>query len=139
MLQTFDVPAGESSCVRRARSNSPLQALVSLNEPMFVDCARELAKRSIEEGGTTDEARIAYAFRRVLTRAPNAQETDDLLSLLRKERQRFADGFLNPNEITTGSKDVPANLPAGVTPTQWAAFTVVSRTILNLDEAISKE
>src|SRR5207253_1823372 len=50
MLQTFDVPNGESSCVRRSRSNSPLQALVSLNEPMFVECAQALAKATLESG-----------------------------------------------------------------------------------------
>jgi hypothetical protein len=139
MLQTFDVPAGESSCVRRARSNSPLQALVSLNEPMFVECARELAKRTLEEGGATDTSRVDYAFRRVLSRAPVFEESKELLSLLKKERQRFADGFLNPNEITSGSKDLPKDLPHGITPTQWAAYTVVARAILNLDEAITKE
>jgi hypothetical protein len=139
MLQTFDVPAGESSCVRRARSNSPLQALVSLNEPMFVDCARALARHTLEEGGASDADRITYAFRQVLARSPAEPEKAELLSLLTKERQRFADGFLNPNEITTGEKEVPKDLPRGASPTQWAAYTVVARAILNLDEAITKE
>ena len=70
VLQTFDVPNGESSCVRRSRSNSPLQALVSLNEPMFVECARRWRARRWTEGGKTDDERITYAFRRVLSRPP---------------------------------------------------------------------
>ena len=139
MLQTFDVPSGESSCVRRAKSNSPLQALVTLNEPMFVECARELAKRTLLEGGDTDEQRLTYAFRRVLARAPGEAERSELLSLLDKERKRVADGFVNPNQITAGQADVPADLPSGITPTQWAAFTVVSRVLLNLDETITRE
>ena len=53
MLQTFDVPNGDASCVRRSRSNSPLQALVSLNEPMFVEAAQALARKTLQEGGDT--------------------------------------------------------------------------------------
>jgi hypothetical protein len=138
-LQTFDVPNADQSCVRRQRSNSPLQALVSLNEPMFVECARALAKRAIEQGGKSDADRITFAFRRALSRKPSQAEMNELTSLLDKERTRFAEGFLNPNELTTGDTKPPADLPKDVTPTQWAAYTVVSRVILNLDETITKE
>ena len=139
MLQTFDVPSGESSCVRRARSNSPLQALVTLNEPMFVECAQALAKKTIENGGAADSSRITYAFRTVLARAPTDAESRELLRLLNTERERFAEGFLNPREVATGKPEVARDLPPGVTPTQWAAYTVVSRVLLNLDETITKE
>ncbi|HSZ57642.1 MAG TPA: PSD1 and planctomycete cytochrome C domain-containing protein [Tepidisphaeraceae bacterium] len=139
MLQTFDVPSGESSCVRRARSNSPLQALVTLNEPMFVECAQALAKKTIENGGATDPDRIAYAFRTVLARPPTDAESKELLRLFNTERERFAEGFLNPSEVATGNPQVPRDLPPSITPTQWAAYTVVSRVLLNLDEAITKE
>jgi hypothetical protein len=139
MLETFDVPRGESSCVRRARSNSPLQALVTLNEPMFVECARSLAKQTLAEGGDSDAARIDYAFRRVLTRPPQEAEARELQTVLEKAHRRFADGFLNPNELTTGEKDAPKDLPVNVTPTQWAAYTAMSRVLLNLDETITRE
>jgi hypothetical protein len=139
VLQTFDVPNADQSCVRRLRSNSPLQALASLNEPMFVECARSLARKALEEGGNSDQQRITYAFRRALARSPKPLEMKELLSLLDKERQRFAEGWLNPNELTTGNAQPPADLPLGVTPTQWAAYTVVSRVLLNLDETITKE
>ena len=127
------------SCVRRQRSNSPLQALVSLNEPIFVECAQNLARLTLAEGGTTDDARLTYAFRRVLSRSPDVDEKRELIALLDKQKQRLADGWLNPNEVATGKPELAKNLPKGASPTQLAAYTVVSRVLLNLDETITKE
>jgi hypothetical protein len=138
-LQTFDVPNADQSCVRRLRSNSALQALVSLNEPLFVECAQSLARKTLEDGGKTDPDRIVYAFRRALSRPPSDDEKRELLSLLDKERRRIADGWVNANEISSSTNDVPRNLPSGASPTQLAAYTVVSRVLLNLDETITKE
>ena len=138
-LQTFDVPNADFSCVKRQRSNSPLQALVSLNEPIFVECAQSLARKACADGGKTDAERVTYAFRRVLTRAPDELEKKELLALLEKEKQRIADGWLNASEVSTGKAELPKDLPAGVSPTQLAAYTVVSRVLLNLDETITKE
>jgi hypothetical protein len=135
VLQTFDVPNADFSCVRRQRSNSPLQALVSLNEPLFVDCARALARKTIEEGGPTDADRLTYAFRRTLARRPTAEESQELLALLQKQQRRLAEGALNAQEIATGKKE-PA---AGANANQLAAYTVVCRVLLNLDETITKE
>ena len=115
------------------------RSLVSLNEPIFVECARALARKTLEEGGKTDVERITYAFRRAVARPPTAGEKQALLSLLRTQRQRIADGWLNPNEVATGKSEVPAQLSAGTSPTQWAAYTVVARVLLNLDETITKE
>lgn len=139
VLQVFDAPNGDFSCVRRMRSNTPLQALVSLNETVFVECAQALARRTLEEGGQTDAARITYAFRRTLARAPTAQETAELLALLSKQRDRIAEGWVNANEIASGKDEPSSNLPKGSTPTQVAAYTVLSRVLLNLDETITKE
>jgi len=139
VLQTFDVPNADMSCVRRLRSNSPLQALTSLNESIFVECAQSLARKVLEEGGKTDPQRVIYAFRRVLARQPTDDEKRELLSLLRKETQRIAEGWLNPNDIATGKNEAPSSLPTGATPTQLAAYTLVSRVLLNLDETITKE
>ena len=138
-LQTFDVPNADQSCVRRLRSNSPLQALVSLNEPIFVECAQALARKTLAEGGATDADRVSYAFRRALSRPPGAGEQQALLALLEKQRQRLATGTLNANEIATGASEAPKDLPAGATPAQLAAYTIVSRVLLNLDETITKE
>ena len=127
MLQTFDSPTGDSSCVRRARSNTPLQALTTLNEPLFIESARALARKTLSDGGSTDAQRLNYAMRRVLARAPSAEESAELLQLLVKEQQRFADGKHDPK------------LFAGVDSAQTAAWTAVSRVLLNLDETITKE
>jgi Protein of unknown function (DUF1553)/Protein of unknown function (DUF1549) len=139
MLQTFDVPNADSSCVRRQRSNSPLQALVALNEPLFVECAQALARRTLAAGGSSDADRVAYAFRRVLSRQPAEEETKELLALLAKERRHFAEGWANPSQVATGQNETTAAPPPGTTPTQWAAYTVVARVLLNLDETITKE
>jgi hypothetical protein len=139
MLQTFDAPNGDFSCVRRLRSNTPLQALVSLNEPVFVECAQALARQTLAEGGKTDADRIAYAFRRALSRPPLPAEKQELLSLLGKEEARISAGWVNPYDLATGKNELPASLPAGTTPTQLAAYTAVSRVLLNLDETITKE
>ena len=82
---------------------------------------------------------MTYAFRRVLARRPDAGEKQELLTLLDRERKRFADGWLNPNEVAIGRNEAPKDLPKGASPTQLAAYTVLSRVLLNLDETITKE
>jgi Protein of unknown function (DUF1553)/Protein of unknown function (DUF1549) len=124
-LQAFDAPNGDFSCVRRSRSNTPLQALTALNEPVFMECAQALGARALAEGGTNDADRLTYAFRRCVARKPSAEESAELLSLLKKQKERFA---------KPGTK-----LPAGVTSADAAAWTVVSRVLLNLDETVTKE
>jgi Protein of unknown function (DUF1553)/Protein of unknown function (DUF1549)/Planctomycete cytochrome C len=127
MLQTFDAPSGENSCVRRARSNTPLQALTMLNEPLFMEMAQELAARTLREGGVDDAHRIQYAFRRCVSRAPTEAESAELLALLKKEEGRFAEAGREPEKFA-GSKLEHA-----------AAWTAVARVLLNLDETITKE
>ena len=74
VLQNFDAPNGDFSCVRRVRSNTPLQALTTLNEPLFLESARALALRTLAEGGAKDKQRLTYAFRRCLSRQPTEAE-----------------------------------------------------------------
>lgn len=136
-LTVFDVPVGEASCVKRTRTNTPLQALTALNETVFVECARGLAKRAILEGGKTDTERLTYAFRLCVSRKPAADELEVLAQLLAKNRKRFEEGEANPSEIATGEKDSPK--PEGFTHADWAAFTLVARVLLNLDETLTKE
>ena len=138
MLQTFDAPNGDFSCVQRLRSNTPLQALVMLNEPLFVKAAQALAKKTLSEAGTTDDQRLVYAFRTCLTRAPGEAEKRDLLEFLEHQRKRLAEGWLEPSKISGAPVD-PAKLPKGANPTELAAWTAVSRVLLNLDETITKE
>jgi hypothetical protein len=139
MLQAFDAPNGDSSCVRRARSDTPLQALTTLNEPLFVETARALAMRTLQEGGATDAQRLSYAVRRCVARTPTEQEASQLLALLNKETERFTGGKLNPWDLAAAIPDQPPALPQGATPARLAAWTAVSRVLLNLDETITKE
>jgi mono/diheme cytochrome c family protein len=138
-LQAFDAPNGDFSCVRRSRSNTPLQALTSLNEPIFLECARALARRTLKEGGPGDSERVVYAFRCCVARPPTAIEAAALLTLLSKQTQRFGDGKHNPWELAAADPEHPPELPAATTPAQLAAWTAVSRVLLNLDETITKE
>jgi hypothetical protein len=139
VLDTFDTPVGNTSCVRRTRSNTPLQALVSLNEPIFMDCARALALRTVNEGGDTNESRLDLAFRRCVSRAPNDAEAKELLRLFESQRSRFVEGKADPWQLAAADPANPPALPDGVTPADLAAWTAVSRVILNLDETITKE
>jgi hypothetical protein len=139
MLQAFDAPNGEMSCVRRTRSNTPLQALTTLNEPLFVESARALAQRTLKEGGESDLDRVAYAFRLCTSRRPTREESAVLLKMLAKEDQRIADGWISARELAGFSGTASPPLPAGLTPRRVAAWTAIARVILNLDETITKE
>jgi mono/diheme cytochrome c family protein len=139
MLQTFDAPNGDIACVRRARSNTPLQALTTLNETLFIEAARALALKTLKEGGATDASRLEFAFRRVLTRKPSQQESAELIGLLNRQRERFTAGELNPWNLATSDPDKPFVLPKGARMDDLAAWTAVARVLLNLDETITKE
>jgi hypothetical protein len=82
MLQNFDAPIGEAACVRRARSNTPLQALTTLNEPVFNESAKALASHALAEGGKTDRDKVNYAMLRVVARKPTDAEATELLAFL---------------------------------------------------------
>lgn len=113
-LSTFDVPNGEASCIKRARSNTPLQALMTLNETLSLEAAENLAKRMTEAAKGDDKAAIAHGFLLCTSRQPTAKETKVLMHLL--EQQRTAS-----------------------TPETLAPMTTVARALLNLDETITKE
>jgi len=139
MLQAFDAPNGDFSCVRRARSNTPIQALTTLNETVFLEAARALALKTAKDGGATDESRLEFAFRRVLARRPAARESAELIGLLNRQRERFVAGELNPWNLATSDPDKPFAMPKAVRMDDLAAWTAVARVLLNLDETITKE
>ena len=139
VLQTFDAPNGEFACVRRVRSNTPLQALASLNEPLFMESARALALKTLKEGGKSDVERMNYAFQRCTARTPDDQESAALFVLLGKELARFSLPDAKPWDLAANDPASPPQLPEGITPAQLAAWTAVSRVLLNLDETITKE
>jgi hypothetical protein len=133
-LATFDAPDRETCTVRRARTNTPLQALVLLNDPTYVEAARKLAERLMAQAGSTDE-RIALAFRLVLARRPKPNE----LAVLRK----VYEGQL---AVYRANRDAAvALLSVGESPrnetldtAELAAWATVSSVLLNLDEAVTK-
>ncbi len=139
VLQAFDAPNGDFACVRRSRSNTPVQALTALNEPLFLEAARALALKTLREGGDTDPERVTFAFRRCLSRRPEAEEMRELLSLLEKQNRRLAEGWISPWGIAGLNSKRKLELPEGTTPVELAAWTAVSRVLLNLDETITKE
>jgi hypothetical protein len=138
MLQTFDAPDGSTACVRRVRSNTPLQALTLLNETVAVEAARAFALKIVDEGGRTDAERLNYAFRRALSRPPTDRERQILLDLMEKQKARVAEGWVNTIALVAG-KDEPPKLPEGVTPRTLAGYTVAARALLSLDETITKQ
>jgi hypothetical protein len=138
-LQVFDAPNGDFACVRRPRSNTPLQALTALNEPVFMECARALGLLALTQGGYSDEDRLTYAFRRCVARKPTAAESAELMALLTKQKKRFTKPDAKPLELLTRDGKDKADLPEGVSATDLAAWTVVSRVLLNLDETVTKE
>ena len=139
MLQAFDTPNGDAACVKRTRSNTPMQALTALNEPIFMECSRALAQRTLSEGGDDDQSRLEYAFQRCLTRKPSAAERKLLSELLLKEEARFSAPDAEPWKIAANDPANPPPLAPAATPAKLAAWTVVSRALLNLDETITKE
>ena len=139
VLQTFDAPNGDYSCVRRTRSNTPLQALMTLNEPIFVECAQALAAKTLADGGNSDADRLNFAFRRCLSRIPTSDETAALVALLEKEKTRFSRPGAKPTEIAGTDQAKSSKNGKKADPTQLAAWTIVSRVLLNLDETITKE
>ena len=124
----FDAPTGENCEPRRSRSNTPLQALTMLNDPMFLELARALAKE-IQSRQESDQDRVRLLFRRCLTRPPTAGETDDLVNYHEKQRLRLMEGDLDP-ALIAGDKKASAEL---------AAWVMVARVVLNLDETITKQ
>ena len=137
-LGTFDAPNGDLSCARRLRSNTPLAALTGLNEPVFVEAARALALRTLREGGSDDAGRIDHAFLLCTARRPTAEEKRELLGFLAAQRRRLADGWIGALDVAGGEAGSLAGLPAGATPQDAAAWTLVSRVLLNLDETVTK-
>jgi hypothetical protein len=138
-LQNFDVPNADFSCVRRTRSNTPLQALTTLNETLFTEAAQALALRTLREAGPDDARRIEFAFRRVLGRRPASSEKQELSRFLQRQKAHIAEGWVNAHELATGRNEFPRELPPGTNPAQLAAYTALGRVLLNLDETITRE
>ena len=135
-MSVFDSPTADMSCTRRSRSNSPLQALTTLNDAAFMEAAQALALRVWKEGGTDERAKMNYGFRLCTGREPDKYELNRLMSLLEKQQVRFKGR--TAEAVYVSSPDLN-NLPPGVDLHQLAPWTIVARVLLNLDETITRQ
>ena len=134
-LVTFDAPDRETCTVRRERTNTPLQALVLLNDPIYVEAARGLAQRTIQKGGQSDRDRMHFAFRIVTGRRPTVAESAVLLDELQEQIKAFAsDPQTAQRLLAVGDSITDDKLKTEA----LAAGTMVARLLLNLDESITK-
>ena len=135
-MTSFDAPTREICTVKRSQSNTPLQALVLLNDTTFVEAARALAQRMVTEAGHTAEERIRYGFRLATARWPSATE----LSILRKGLDDYLESYQQDKraaEMLLAIGESPSNGNAGAE--ELAAYMMVASIILNLDETITRQ
>ena len=132
---TMDATSREVCTVRRIRTNTPLAALVTLNDPVYVEAAQALAWRMVEAGGRDRRAGIDHGMRRVLIRSPDPQEIERLSQLFESELAHYQQHPVEAKQMATSYIDPPA----GANLNRLAAWTVVANVILNMDETLTKE
>ncbi len=130
-FMSFDAPSREFCVVRRPRTNTPLQALTTLNDPVYVEAAQALAKRMIKEGSGDPAGRVTRGFRLILARQPQPAEIERLTMLHQSELEHFRKDVKAAEALIGGAqKDFDT--------AELAAWTVVANVLLNLDEAMAK-
>lgn len=134
-MEIFNAPAREASCVRRERTNTPIQALVTLNDPQFVEAARNLAQKAIACGCNDDHKAFAFIAEQVLCR-PLRDKEKPILQASLKDLRDFYQGHAEDAKqlIAVGESKADAKLP----PTELAAWTMVCNQLMNLDEVLNK-
>jgi hypothetical protein len=134
-LVAFDVPSREECTNERPRSNTPLQALVLLNDPTFVEAARVFAGRMIQQGGTDAPQRLDYAFQRAVGRPATPGEIQVLTALVAKHRAAYTADPASAQQLVAEGESQP---PENVDVSELAAWTSVARVILNLHETVTR-
>jgi hypothetical protein len=136
MFALFDAPTREECAVARPRTNTPLQALVTLNDPTFVEAARVLAQRVLTQGPPDFDGRAKLAFRLALARVPSAAELAVLKRRYVQQHDRYrADRDAASKLVHAGNYPRAADLDV----VEHAAWTAVAQMVLNLDETITRE
>ena len=134
-MTVFDAPDREVCVALRSITNTPLQALTLLDDPIFVEAARHLAERSIREGGSTPDARLAFMFRLATGRTPDNREREILRQKLDTIMADYRDDTVGARAlVSVGASPRDETIPVG----ELAAYTAVANMILNLDEVITK-
>jgi hypothetical protein len=134
-LLTFDAPTREECAVNRVNSNTPLQALELLNDPIFVEASRVFAANILKSGGRRWDDQLDWAFAEALNRAPAKEERSLLDGLYRRSLASFRSGESNAAQLLSIGE---APVPADVDRANLAAMTMVARAILNLHETITR-
>ena len=133
-LTTFDAPSREKYCTRRERTDTPLQALVTLNDPCYVEAARHLGARMIEHGAT-DKDRLNYGFRLLTARPPTSAELKILHQTLAKYQAKYQKEVEAARKLIAVGES-PKN--EKLNPSELASYTMVASLLLNLDETLNK-
>jgi hypothetical protein len=134
-MTAFDAPSRESCVVRRERTNTPLQALLLLNEKQYVECARALAERTLHEADAKPEARIAHMFKLATARPPDAKELAELLADYQEHLANYTKHVEAAQKLIAVGESKP---DSKLNPSELAAWTMIGNLILNLDEVINK-
>ena len=132
-LKTFDAPDATVTCTRRSRSNTPLQALTLANDVAFFEIAQGFAAELLNQDVGNDSERIVYAFRRCLARYPTQEEIKQFVKFLDTQREQYR------QSEEAASAVAPKNLPENANVDEAAAWTMLARVLLNLDEFITRE
>jgi hypothetical protein len=135
LMTTLDAPSREQCRARRERTNTPLQALLTMNATQYFEAARHLGYRMIREGGKDDADRLRYGFRLVTARTPTTSESAVLTETLNKQRQLF-DSTPEAAKKTVSVGDSP--VPSDIAVPELAAYTMMANLLLNLDEVVTK-
>jgi len=136
MFLAFDAPTREDCAAQRTTSNTPLAALVLLNDPTFVEAARGFAQHILARVPKSDQESIAFAMKKATCRQPTAEEIAVLAELLAESREHFKE---NPIEAKALLAVGRTPVPKSIEPVELAAWTEVTRAILNLHETITRE
>lgn len=134
MLMTFDSPDSTECCAERSLSNTPLQALTLWNDPAFFECAQSFGRRVLSAPVSTTADRARYAFELCLSRPPSVDELAAVVSLFESQAAWAKQNGAAAAEIV--GKRTP---PADSSVEEWSAWTIVGRTLMNLDEFITRE
>ena len=134
-MNILDAPSREACTIRRERTNTPMQALMLMNDPQFFEAARVFAERTIKEGGDTPEARIAYIFEMATARLPKPKEEALLLKTFQVHYQELEANPEAAKELTAVGESPPDETLDAV---EVAAWTMIANLILNLDEVLNK-
>jgi hypothetical protein len=134
-MSNFDAPSREALCMRRERSNTPLQALQTMNDVQHFEAARAMAERLLSEEGATCGERITFAYRLVLARTPQGEELSIAERSLNKYLTKYAQNPEQAQQIVHNGESVPS---AKYAVPELAAYTMLANLILNLDETLMR-